>query len=98
MPLDPTTLGITLREPYGVIAVIVPYNMPIAMLSNKVGGALAAGNTVVVKPPEQASVGILRFAELVEGDPAARRRSTSSPGWATSATRWSATSTSARSR
>lgn len=65
VPLDAATLGMTLREPYGVVAAIVPYNMPVAMMSNKVGGALAAGNTVVVKPPEQASVGILRFAELV---------------------------------
>jgi aldehyde dehydrogenase (NAD+) len=65
VPLGPTTLGMTIREPYGVIAAIVPYNMPIAMMSNKAAGALAAGNTVVVKPPEQASVGMLRFAELV---------------------------------
>lgn len=65
VPLDPTTLGMTLREPYGVVAAIVPFNMPIAMASNKMGAALAAGNTVVIKPPEQASVGILRFAELV---------------------------------
>jgi aldehyde dehydrogenase (NAD+) len=66
VPLDPTTIGMTLREPYGVIAAIVPFNMPLAMLSSKVGCALAAGNTVVVKPPEQASAGILRFAELVK--------------------------------
>jgi aldehyde dehydrogenase (NAD+) len=65
VPLDATTLGMTIREPYGVVACIVPYNMPIAMMSNKAGGALAAGNTVVVKPPEQASAGMLRFAELV---------------------------------
>ncbi len=65
VPLGPTTLGMTLREPYGVIAAIVPYNMPVAMLSNKIASALAAGNTVVAKPPEQASVSSLRFAELV---------------------------------
>jgi aldehyde dehydrogenase (NAD+) len=63
--LDPTTLGLTLREPYGVIAAIVPFNMPLAMLSSKVASALAAGNTVVAKPPEQAAVSSLRFAELV---------------------------------
>ena len=56
VPLGATTLGLTIREPYGVIAAIVPFNMPVAMLSNKVASALAAGNTVVVKPPEQASV------------------------------------------
>jgi aldehyde dehydrogenase (NAD+) len=65
VPLGPKTLGITLREPYGVIACIVPFNMPVAMLSNKVATALAAGNTVVVKPPEQASTACLRFAELL---------------------------------
>jgi aldehyde dehydrogenase (NAD+) len=66
VPLDPTTLGMTIREPLGVIAAIVPYNMPIAMLSSKVASALAAGNTVVAKVPEQASVGSLRFGELVK--------------------------------
>jgi aldehyde dehydrogenase (NAD+) len=65
VPLDATTLGMTIREPYGVVAAIVPFNMPIAMLSSKAASALAAGNTVVVKPPEQASVGCLRFGELV---------------------------------
>ncbi len=65
VPLDPTTLGFTLREPYGVIAAIVPFNMPLGMVSSKVATALAAGNTVVVKPPDQASVSALRFAELV---------------------------------
>jgi aldehyde dehydrogenase (NAD+) len=65
VPLDANTLGLTLREPYGVVAAIVPYNMPVAMLSNKVGGALAAGNTVVVKPPEQSAVACLRLGELL---------------------------------
>ncbi len=65
VPLDAQSLGLTLREPYGVVAAIVPFNMPIAMMSNKAASAMAAGNTVVVKPPEQASVGCLRFGELV---------------------------------
>jgi aldehyde dehydrogenase (NAD+) len=65
VPLGPDTLGLTLREPYGVVAAIVPYNMPVAMLSNKVGPALAAGNTVVVKPPEQSAVACLRLGELL---------------------------------
>jgi aldehyde dehydrogenase (NAD+) len=63
--LDPRTLGLTLREPYGVVAAIVPFNMPIGMFGSKVGSALAAGNTVVAKPPEQASAGILRVGELL---------------------------------
>jgi aldehyde dehydrogenase (NAD+) len=62
--LAPNMLGITRREPYGVVAVIVPWNAPIGIMSNKVACALAAGNTVVVKPAEQACVSVLRFAEL----------------------------------
>lgn len=65
VPLDANTLGITRREPYGVVAAIVPFNMPLGMFGSKVASALAAGNTVVVKPPEQASAGILRFGELL---------------------------------
>jgi aldehyde dehydrogenase (NAD+) len=65
VPLGPTSLVITLREPYGIVACIVPFNMPLAMLSNKVGNALAAGNVVVAKPPEQASAACLRFGELL---------------------------------
>jgi aldehyde dehydrogenase (NAD+) len=63
--LDPGTLGITRREPYGVVAVIVPWNAPIGIMSNKASCALAAGNTVVVKPAEQASVSVLRLGELL---------------------------------
>jgi len=63
--LDANTFGFTRREPYGVVAAIVPYNMPIAMFCVKASMALAAGNTVVAKPPEQASIGFLRLAELM---------------------------------
>ncbi len=59
------TQGFTRREPYGVVAAIVPFNMPIGMFSGKVASALAGGNTVVVKPPDQASAGILRVGELL---------------------------------
>jgi aldehyde dehydrogenase (NAD+) len=63
--LAPNMLGVTRREPYGVVAAIVPWNAPVGIMSNKVACALAAGNTVVVKPAEQACVSVLRFAELV---------------------------------
>ncbi|HTH27799.1 MAG TPA: aldehyde dehydrogenase family protein [Sphingobium sp.] len=63
--LDPNTMGYTRREPYGVIGCIIPWNAPVAMTCNKASLALAAGNTVVIKPPEQAGVAVLRFAELV---------------------------------
>jgi aldehyde dehydrogenase (NAD+) len=65
VPLDSTTLGFTRREPFGVVAAVVPFNAPLAMASSKMSLALAAGNTVVVKPPEQASAAILRFGELL---------------------------------
>jgi aldehyde dehydrogenase (NAD+) len=65
VPLDANTLGITRREPYGVVAAIVPYNSPLGMACSKAALATAAGNTVVLKPPEQASPAILRLGELL---------------------------------
>ena len=52
-------------EPYGVIAAITPWNSPLMIAAWKVAPALAAGNTVVLKPSEHASVSTLEFAELV---------------------------------
>ena len=64
-PLDnPLTFDYTLREPVGVAALITPWNSPIAILANKLAPALAAGNTVVIKPSEFTSASTLRFAEL----------------------------------
>ncbi len=57
-------LDYTRREPYGVIAVITPWNTPLLFVGSKVGPALAAGNAVVLKPSELASWTSLRFAEL----------------------------------
>ena len=51
-------------EPYGVIGALVPWNGPMMGMGQKVAPALAAGNTVVVKPPEIAPFGAYRFAEL----------------------------------
>ena len=65
--LDPSSYGFTRREPYGVVAAITPWNAPVAMLSGKASLALAAGNTVVVKPAEQASAAVLRLGELLAG-------------------------------
>ena len=64
--LDPTTLGYTTREPYGVVAAIVPFNAPIAMAASKISVVIAGGNTLVLKPPEQATPGILRLAEFLK--------------------------------
>jgi aldehyde dehydrogenase (NAD+) len=53
-------------EPLGVIAIITAWNSPMALLGNKLPAALAAGNCVVIKPSEHASVTTLEFARLVE--------------------------------
>ncbi|MFC3999491.1 aldehyde dehydrogenase family protein [Nocardiopsis sediminis] len=62
--LGGTTLASTRYEPFGVVGVIIPWNAPLAMFFAKVSGALAAGNTVVVKPAEQACCSILAACEL----------------------------------
>src|SRR5947209_5732278 len=54
----------TVREPLGVIGLIVPWNFPLTIAAWKLGPALAAGNTVVLKPAELTPLTALRFAEL----------------------------------
>lgn len=56
----------TLKEPIGVCGQIIPWNFPMIMLGWKLGPALAAGNTVVLKPAEQTPVTALKFAELIK--------------------------------
>ncbi|MCX2934420.1 aldehyde dehydrogenase family protein [Mycobacterium sp. CVI_P3] len=57
-------LDYTIPEPYGVVAVIIPWNGPLTSIGQKVAAALAAGNCVVLKPSELAPFTSLRFAEL----------------------------------
>jgi acyl-CoA reductase-like NAD-dependent aldehyde dehydrogenase len=59
-----TGLDYVRNEPYGVIGALVPWNGPMMGMGQKVAPALAAGNTVVVKPPEISPFGAYRFAEL----------------------------------
>src|SRR6202790_1427960 len=54
----------TLREPVGVVGLIVPWNFPLLLASWKVGPALACGNTIVWKPASQTSLTTLRFGKL----------------------------------
>jgi acyl-CoA reductase-like NAD-dependent aldehyde dehydrogenase len=56
----------TTREPLGVIAALIPWNSPIITLANKIGPALAAGNTVVLKPSEFASASVIEFARMAQ--------------------------------
>jgi len=67
IPLDqPAIFDYTLREPLGVCGLILAWNSPMSLLANKLAPALAAGNTVVVKPSEHASASVLEFARAVE--------------------------------
>ena len=54
----------TVREPMGVVGLIVPWNFPLTIAAWKLGPALAAGNTVVLKPAELTPLSALRLAEL----------------------------------
>ena len=54
----------TLREPLGVVARIVASNHPVMFAAGKMAAPLAAGNTVIIKPPEQAPISCLRLAEI----------------------------------
>ncbi len=54
-----------LREPLGVVARIIPFNHPFMFCAGKPAPALAAGDAVIVKPPERAPLSTLRTAELI---------------------------------
>ncbi len=64
----PSTLGrsygMVIRRPVGPVAAIVPYNYPLTLMGTKIGPALAAGNTVVVKPASSTPLATLKVAEL----------------------------------
>jgi acyl-CoA reductase-like NAD-dependent aldehyde dehydrogenase len=59
-------LAITIREPVGVVAAIVPFNYPVELYAHKAAAALAAGNSVIVKPPEKCPLTLLEVAGIVE--------------------------------
>ncbi len=63
-PTAETHLGMILREPVGVVGAIVPWNFPLMIGAWKLGPAIAAGNSVVLKPAETASLTLIRIAEL----------------------------------
>jgi gamma-glutamyl-gamma-aminobutyraldehyde dehydrogenase len=63
-PTGADALGLVVREPIGVVGAVLPWNFPLMTLAWKIAPALAAGNSLVVKPPEQASLSTLRLAEL----------------------------------
>jgi succinate-semialdehyde dehydrogenase/glutarate-semialdehyde dehydrogenase len=61
-----TSYGMVIKRPIGVCAAIVPYNFPLTLMGTKVGPALAAGNTIVVKPADTTPLATLRIAELMQ--------------------------------
>lgn len=63
-PTADTALALITREPVGVVGVIVPWNYPMIMASWKIAPALAAGNSVVLKPSEKSPLTALRMADL----------------------------------
>lgn len=65
-PEDPTVSIGTLREPMGVVAVITPWNFPLAMITRKVGAAIAAGCTTLVNPASETAFCALALAALAE--------------------------------
>ncbi len=64
LPIAPQFFTYTLREPVGVVGAIIPWNFPMIMVGWKVAPALAAGNTVVLKPAELTPLTAIRIAEL----------------------------------
>jgi acyl-CoA reductase-like NAD-dependent aldehyde dehydrogenase len=65
---DPTgsrKLGFTLRVPCGVVAAIAPFNFPLNLVCHKVGPALAAGNTVIVKPASDTPLSAVKLTEIL---------------------------------
>ena len=67
LPIDkPDMFVFTNREPLGVVAAIVPWNSQLFLVAVKIGPALAAGNTIVLKASEHASAAMLEFGELIE--------------------------------
>ncbi|WP_052637290.1 aldehyde dehydrogenase family protein [Pseudorhizobium banfieldiae] len=67
IPMGPNAINFTVREPHGVVGRIVAFNHPLMFCGAKMAAPLAAGNTLVLKPAEQAPLSVLRFIELIEG-------------------------------
>lgn len=63
-PSGDDAIAVIVREPIGVVAAVLPWNFPLLMMAWKIGPALAAGNSVIVKPAEQTTLTALRVAEL----------------------------------
>ncbi|WP_421956051.1 aldehyde dehydrogenase family protein [Polaromonas sp.] len=67
MPMGDGVVNLSVREPFGVVGRIVAYNHPLMFTAAKSAAPLAAGNTVIMKPPYQAPLSAYRFMELIDG-------------------------------
>src|SRR3981189_483299 len=72
IPMGPDAVNFSVREPFGVVGRIIPFNHPFMFVAGKSAAPLAPANTIVVKPPEQAPLPSLRLARAVEGRPPRR--------------------------
>jgi acyl-CoA reductase-like NAD-dependent aldehyde dehydrogenase len=64
-PMGSKKLGFTLRVPCGVVAAIAPFNFPLNLVCHKVGPALAAGNSVIIKPASDTPLSALKLTEIL---------------------------------
>ena len=67
LPMGDGVVNLSVREPFGVVGRIVAYNHPLMFTAAKSAAPLAAGNTVIMKPPYQAPLSAYRFIELIDG-------------------------------
>jgi acyl-CoA reductase-like NAD-dependent aldehyde dehydrogenase len=65
-PVFEHQVNFTIKEPYGVVVAIIPWNYPLLLLSWKVAPALAVGNTVIIKPSEETPLATLALAEIFQ--------------------------------
>lgn len=87
MPVDAVRgnerhFAITIRQPLGVVAAIIPFNYPVELWGHKAAAALAAGNAVISKPPSACPLTLLKIAELMEhcGLPSGAHQMITGPG------------------
>ncbi len=87
MPVDAVRgnerhFAMTIRQPLGVVAAIVPFNYPVELWGHKAASALAAGNAVISKPPSACPLALLKIAALIEeaGLPRAAHQMITGPG------------------
>jgi len=64
-PAGEGKLGVMLRVPYGVVGAISPFNFPLNLVAHKLGPAIAAGNSIVLKPAGQTPISALKLAEIL---------------------------------